>query len=74
MNTNNMLFNMLLGRLRSQNPQAYQQFMGYIDSGQSPEQILNKMLMSGQISQQDINNAKNIASQYNPGNNTGKRF
>ena len=53
-----MIINMLLGNLRSQNPQAYQQIMQTMNSGGNPQSILKQLLtnsnsnMTAQVLQQ----------------------
>jgi ribosomal protein S16 len=59
---NNMM-NMLLSRLQSQNPQAYAQINQWMSSGANPQQIINQMLQSGQITQAQLNQVQNMASQ-----------
>ena len=46
MNPNNMMMNMLMNKLQSQNPQAYAQINQWMSSGQNPQQIINQMLQS----------------------------
>lgn len=71
----NLLINSLLGKLRSQNPQAYQELVSLMNSGKSPNQVLNELLSSGKINQQQINQAQQLANQYTNGqNNKPKRF
>jgi membrane peptidoglycan carboxypeptidase len=65
MNQNNMMMNMLMGKLQQQNPQAYAQINQWMSSGQNPQQIINQMLQNGQISQQQLSQAQNMANQMN---------
>lgn len=71
MNPNNMIVNMLMNKLQSQNPQGYSQINQWMSSGQNPQQIINSMLQSGQITQQQLNQAQNMANQMQ---NSKKRF
>jgi hypothetical protein len=60
---NNMMMNMLLNKLRQQNPQGYQQIQQWMNSGQNPQQIINQMLQSGQITQEQLNQVQGMANQ-----------
>ena len=51
-----------LNMLRSQNPQAYQQFQQLMQSGQDPQQILNQM--TSQMTPQQMQQLKAFASQF----------
>lgn len=64
MNQSNMMMNMLMGNLQRQNPQAYSQIQQWMNSGQNPQQILQSMLQSGQITQAQIDQAQGIANQF----------
>ena len=68
---NNMVMNMLLNKLRQQNPQGYQQIQQWMNSGQNPQQIINQMLQSGQITQEQLNKVQGMANQMQ---NTKNRF
>lgn len=68
---NNMMMNMLLNKLRQQNPQGYQQIQQWMNSGQNPQQIINQMLQSGQITQEQLNKVQGMANQMQ---NTKNRF
>lgn len=78
MNPNNMLINTLLNKLQAQNPQGYQQVISAMNSGQSPEKIVQQMLSSGQITnaqlQQAQQMARNLSSNNQTPNNQPKRF
>jgi phage shock protein A len=65
MNQSNMMMNMLMGNLQKQNPQAYAQINQWMSSGQNPQQIIGQMLQSGQITQQQLSQAQNMAQQMN---------
>lgn len=65
MNQSNMMMNMLMGNLQRQNPQAYAQINQWMSSGQNPQQIIGQMLQSGQITQQQLSQAQNMAQQMN---------
>jgi hypothetical protein len=65
MNQSNMMMNMLMGKLQQQNPQAYFQIQQWMNSGQNPQQIINQMLQSGQITQQQLSQAQGMAQQMN---------
>jgi membrane peptidoglycan carboxypeptidase len=64
MNQSNMMMNMLMANLQRQNPQAYSQIQQWMNSGQNPQQILQNMLQSGQITQAQIDQAQGIANQF----------
>lgn len=68
---NNMMMNMLLNKLRQQNPQGYQQIQQWMNSGQNPQQIINQMLQSGKITQEQLNKVQGMANQMQ---NTKNRF
>lgn len=78
MNTNNMLINTLLNKLQAQNPQGYQLVISAMNSGQSPEKIVQQMLSSGQITnaqlQQAQQMARTLSSNNQITNNQPKRF
>lgn len=73
MQNNNILFNMLMNKLKQQNPAGYSQIQQWMSSGQNPQQILNQMLQSGQITQNDITRAQGTLNQMQ-NSNTQKRF
>ena len=73
MPNNNMMMNMIMNRLQQQNPQAYSQIQQWMQSGQNPNQIIQNMLQSGQITQNQLNQAKGIADQMR-NSNIQKRF
>lgn len=70
----NPMLSMLMGRLRNQNPQAFNELQGLMNSGKNPNQILNEMLSSGRFTPEQIQQAQNMANQYSSGNNPTKRF
>lgn len=70
---NNMMMNMLMNKLQHQNPQAYAQINQWMSSGANPQQIINQMIQSGQVSQEQLNQAQSMANQMQNTNNT-KRF
>jgi ribosomal protein S16 len=72
MNPNNTMMNMLLNKLQNQNPQAYTQIQQWMSSGANPQQIINQMLQSGQITQAQLNQVQNMAGQMQ--NSNQKRF
>lgn len=74
MGFNQLITNMMLGKLKNTNPEAYQEVVKLMNSGKDPNTVLNELLASGRFSQNDINKAQNLASQYLNGNNKGKRF
>lgn len=63
MNPNNIMMNMMMSNLQKQNPTAYNQIQQWMNSGQNPQQIIQNMLQSGEITQQQLNNAQNMAGQ-----------
>ena len=73
MPNNNMMMNMLMSRLQQQNPQAYSQILQWMQSGQNPQQIINQMLASQQITQNQLNQAQDMANKMRNSNNQ-KRF
>ena len=64
----------LENKLKSQNQAAYNQYISLINSGKSPDDIINSLLQNGQISQDTLNQAKNMASGMinNKSNNTNR--
>ena len=55
--------NMLMNKLRQQNPQAANQINQWMSSGANPQQIINQMIQSGQVSQEQLNQAQSMANQ-----------
>ena len=53
---------MLMNMLAQKNPQAYQQFIQFRNSGQNPQQILNSI--TANMPQQEIQQIKAIAAQF----------
>lgn len=58
----NMLIGQLEGKLKSQNPQAYSQYMNYKRSGKSPEQIINELQANGTITAEQVQQAQQEAA------------
>ena len=48
--------------LKMQNPQAYNQYMNYKNSGKTPQQVINELIEAGQINQDMLNKARNMAA------------
>jgi ribosomal protein S16 len=69
---NNMMMNMLMNKLRQQNPQAANQINQWMSSGANPQQIINQMMQNGQITNEQLNQAQNMANQLQ--NQNTKRF
>ena len=65
MNLNQTMMSMLMGQLKNKNPQGYNEFQSLINSGKSPDVVLNELLASGRFTQQDIINAQNYLNQNN---------
>ena len=78
MNLNNMAINMMMGQLRNKNPNAYNELQQLMNSGKSPEQVLNELMASGRFSQEQIKQAQSMMPQIMNNNNTnnynGPRF
>lgn len=70
MNINSMMVNMMMGQLRNSNPNAYNELQNLMNSGKSPEQVLNELLSSGRFTQAQVQQAQ----QYMNGNTNIKRF
>ena len=68
---NNIIMNMLMNKLKIQNPNAYNQIQSWMQSGANPNEIVNNLLNSGQISQQQLQTAQQMANQMQ---NTKNRF
>lgn len=65
----------LENKLKSQNQAAHNQYISLINSGKSPDEIINSLLQNGQISQDTLNQAKNMASgMINNNSNNTNRF
>lgn len=60
----NPMLSLLMGQLKNQNPNAYNELQNLMSSGKNPQQILNELLASGRFSQAQVDNAKQIAQQY----------
>lgn len=73
MNLNNNMMNMLMNKLQQKNPQAYSQIQQWMQSGQDPQAIINQLLQSGQITNQQLQQAKGMADKMRNSNNQ-KRF
>lgn len=52
---------MLEMMLKMKNPQMYNQYMNYRNSGKSPDQVINELLQTGTINQDMLNKAKEMA-------------
>ena len=67
---------MLMNKLRTQNPNAYNQFQSYMNSGKSPEQVLNELIQNGTFNRQQVDQARQMAQQYTntPNINMHKKF
>ena len=61
----NLLFNALGGNLVQGAPNVMQQFQQFMNQmqGKNPHEEINKLLRSGQISQQQLNQAQQMALQ-----------
>ena len=59
---------MLLNQLKQKNPQGYNQIISMMNSGQSPQDILNNMRANGSVSQEQINQAQNYLNNMNSQN------
>ena len=66
----NPMLSMLMGQLRNQNPQAYNELNSLMLSGKSPQQVLNELLASGRFSQAQVDRARQMAQQYTQNANT----
>lgn len=53
---------MLMNMLAQKNPQAYQQFIQFRNSGQNPQQILNSL--TANMPQQEMQKIRAIAAQF----------
>lgn len=53
---------MLMNMLAQKNPQAYQQFIQFRNSGQNPQEILNSL--TANIPQQEMQQIRAIAAQF----------
>nr|DAF20242.1 MAG TPA: hypothetical protein [Caudoviricetes sp.] len=62
--------------LRMKNPEIYNQYIQYKNSGKKPEEVIDELMKSGRINQDMLNKAKNMAQNGDlPGNNySGPRF
>lgn len=49
---------MLMGQLKNKNINAYNELQGYMNSGKSPEEVLNSLLSSGRFSQEQVQQAQ----------------
>ena len=69
---------MLEMMLRMKNPQMFDQYINYKNSGKSPDQVINELIQTGKINNDMLNRAKEIAqgNDYSNNNNsyTGPRF
>lgn len=70
----NPMLNMLMGQLRNQNPQAFNELQSLMNSGKNPKQILDEMMASGRFTPAQLQQAQNMATQYSKGNSPTKRF
>lgn len=53
---------MLMNMLAQKNPQAYQQFIQFRNSGQNPQQILNSL--TANMPQQEMQQIRAVAAQF----------
>lgn len=60
----NPMLSLLMGQLKNQNPNAYNELQNLMSSGKNPQQILNELLASGRFSQAQVDMANQIAQQY----------
>lgn len=66
--------------LKMKNPDAYNQYMQFKNSGKSPQQIIDELMNTGRINQDILNKAKNmmnngeVPGNSNNGGYTGPRF
>jgi membrane peptidoglycan carboxypeptidase len=75
MNLSSFSLSALEGMLRQKNPQMYNQYIQYKNSGMSPDAVLQELMRSGKITQADVQKAQQQLG--NIGGNTGytgKRF
>lgn len=70
---NNMLMNILMNKLQNQNPSMYNQINSWMQSGVNPNEIINNLLKSGQITNQQLQDARSRVSQLQ-NSNIQKRF
>lgn len=70
---NNIIMNTLMNKLKIQNPNAYNQIQSWMQSGANPNEIVNTLLNSGQITQQQLQSAQQMANQMQ-NSNSQKRF
>jgi len=72
----NAVEQMLLTQLKTKNPQGYNMLIQMMNSGMNPKQALSKMLEEGIVSNDQIQQATNIAGTYTKTQNTNnfKRF
>lgn len=68
----NLLRRQLENKLKSQNQEAYNQYINLVNSGKSPDDIINILLQNGQISQDTLNQAKGMASNMINNNSQNK--
>ena len=66
----NQMVNLLLNQLKNKNPQGYNSVIQLMNSGKSPNQVLNELIQSGQFTNEQINQAQRIANQYSQNSNT----
>lgn len=60
-----MLMQMLMGRLRNQNPQAFSQINNAMNSGANPKDFMQQMMKNGNISPEQMSSVLNQAKSMN---------
>lgn len=70
----NLVEQMLMAKLKQSNPQGYNALVQMRNSGMNPQQALNKLLSEGLITQEQVNQATNMASKYETQNTNYRRF
>jgi hypothetical protein len=74
MNLNNFSLSALEGMLRQRNPQMYNQYLQYKNSGMTPDAVINELLKSGKISQADVQRAQQQLGNNGSTGYNGLRF
>lgn len=64
MNLSNLSLSFLEGQLKNTNPNLYNEYIKYKNSGKSPDQVINELLQSGKITQNDVNTAKQQSTNF----------
>nr|DAH82904.1 MAG TPA: hypothetical protein [Caudoviricetes sp.] len=58
--------------LKMQNPEGYKQYINFKNSGKSPDQVIDELMRTGQINNDMLNKARNMAANGDiPGNSSG---